>query len=76
MMIREKLEDLANDFLDEVKKKGPSGNLARMTLKGKTEKEACDYCGKPDRYVRECEDFLREIRQQILDEMAIGDNQV
>ena len=41
-MIREKLpelEDLINDFLDEAKEKGPSENLAQMTLKGKTKKE-------------------------------------
>jgi hypothetical protein len=83
MMIREKLpelEDLANDFLDEAKEKGSSDlgprNLAQMTLKGKIKKEACDHCGKPGHHIRKCEDFLKEIRQQILDEMAIGDSQV
>jgi hypothetical protein len=59
-----------------VKEKGPSGNLAQITLKGKTEKEACDHCGKPGHRIRECEDFLKEIRQQISDEMATGDSQI
>jgi hypothetical protein len=48
-MIREKLpelEDLINDFLDEVKEKSPSGNLTQMILKGKIRKGAYYYCGK------------------------------
>jgi hypothetical protein len=38
MAIREKLpelEDLINDFLDRVKERGPSLNLAQMTQKGR-----------------------------------------
>jgi hypothetical protein len=68
IMIREKLpelEDLANDFLDEVKEKGPSGNLAQMTQKERTEKGACYYCGKPGHFKRECRARLREKRRRI-----------
>jgi hypothetical protein len=42
-----------NDFLDKVKEKGPSGNLAQMILKEKTERGACYYCGKPGHFKRE-----------------------
>jgi hypothetical protein len=37
-------------------------------------KKRCFYCGNTGHFMRECEDFLNGIRQQILDEMAAEDS--
>ena len=36
--------------------------------KEEIKKRRCFHCGKPGHFIKECEDFLAEIRQQILDE--------
>jgi hypothetical protein len=49
-----------NDFVDDEKEKGPSGNLAQMTLKGKTGNGAYYHCSRPGHFKKECRARLRE----------------
>jgi hypothetical protein len=73
------LEDLANDLVDEATDHKDFENQARFTSHKKPWKERqqtndgdqkrkCFHCGKPGHFIKECEDFLDEVRQQIKNE--------
>lgn len=74
------LEDLANDLVDEATDHKDFEHLARSTSHKKPWKERhqtendgdqrkkCFHCGKPGHFIKECDDFLDEVRQQIKSE--------